>query len=282
MKVIVAKSAGFCWGVKRAVEQARKLAQQEQHAIYTDGSLIHNRQMMDQLRGENIMELRDPSLARDKVILIRAHGIPPDRYKMLESVTSRLVDMTCPDVASIQRLVAQRAREGFHIVVFGDPGHAEVEGLLGHAMGRGFVVSGPDDISRLPDSASLCVVSQSTQLPESYKKVADEIRCRFPSALVLDTICKSTKNRQNDLVGLAKIVEAIVVVGDPHSANTMRLVDLAKTLRPTFHIAVKEDLDEGELRRFNVVGLTAGASTPSFVLDAVRTALLELHGVEPA
>lgn len=184
--------------------------------------------------------------------------------------------MTCPDVARIQHLVSRRAEDGFYILVFGDPGHAEVEGLLGHAKGKGFVVSKPADIDKLPDIDPVCVVSQSTQLPLSYKEVADAIVRRFPSALVLDTICKSTKNRQNDLARMAKSVEAIVVVGDPHSANTMRLVDLAKTLKPTFQIATKEQMDQNELRRFKIVGLTAGASTPSFVLDAVRTALLDL------
>lgn len=296
MKVILAKSAGFCWGVKRAVDKARSLARENRGPIYADGPLIHNQQMMEQLRAEGVIEASDPqSIAsnrnksargeggsdsalrtRAEILLIRAHGIPPDRRAMLEKLPVTLVDVTCPDVARIQGLIKKYSQKGYHVIIFGDVGHAEVTGLLGYAGGRGHVVSQIQDIDSLPEIGPVCLVSQSTQFPSSYAKIIKAVRQRFPDVEVLDTICESTKNRQKELIEIAETVDAIVVVGGAHSANTIRLVELAKTLKPTSHIQTSDQLRPEQFRNFRTVGLTAGSSTPGFIIEDVKKTLEKL------
>lgn len=277
MEVVLAKSAGFCWGVNRAVEKARTLAARH-GTVYTDGPLIHNEQMMAQLRQAGVAETDHPESVGNHPILIRAHGIPPHRRRRLAGLPGGVIDATCPDVARIQGLIRRYARRGYEVIIFGDSGHAEVIGLLGFAEGHGHVVSRPADVDTIPDFSALCVVSQSTQFPHDYDAIATAVRARFPKAeiVVLDTICESTRNRQNELLAIAETVDAIVIVGGSHSANTLRLVELAKTVRPTFHIQTADQIDPAAWRGFRRVGLTAGASTPSFVIEQVRAALEKL------
>lgn len=272
MKVVLAESAGFCRGVRRAVDKARALVAQG-HSVYTDGPLIHNEQMMQKLHSEGIIVSQDPSSLADDDLIIRAHGIPPDRREMLRKTRARLVDATCPDVAKIQGLIRKHARSGYFIIVFGDKGHAEVTGLLGYTEGKGYVVNSTRDINNLPDISPICLVSQSTQFPLDYEEVANTIRARFPDTVVLDTICESTKNRQNELVNMAASVDAIVVVGGSHSANTVRLVELARTLKTTFHIQTAEQIKPELLRDYKIIGLTAGASTPKFIIEEIQQTL---------
>jgi (E)-4-hydroxy-3-methyl-but-2-enyl pyrophosphate reductase len=275
MHVIVAESAGFCRGVRRAVEKARLVAAGAT-PVYTDGPLIHNRQMMDRLRGEGVVECDDPACLAGGKLLIRAHGIPPARRHMLSQLPIELVDATCPDVARIQGLIRQHARRGCHVVVFGDPDHPEVVGLLGFAEERGHVVRDATEVDRLPAVTPVCLVAQSTQSPVAYREVEQAMRRRFRELTVLDTICASTKRRQDELAELAPRVDAFVVVGGTHSANTIRLVRLAQGMRPTFHIETAAELNADALKTFRTVGLTAGASTPAFVIEDVRHALADL------
>jgi len=276
MNVIVAKSAGFCWGVKRAVEKARRLAGASTGPVYSDGALIHNEEMLAELKAEGILETKDPSSLRDVTLVVRAHGISPERRAWLKQLPVSLADATCPDVARTQGLIRKHAARGYHTIIFGDPGHAEVVGLQGYAAERGHVVSHVAEVAKLPDMDSVCLVAQSTQLPDDYREIADAVIRRFPGALVFDTICEATKNRQAELMAIASQVEAIVVVGGKHSANTVRLVELARKLKPTFHVQTSSQLDESQLRQFKSVGLTAGASTPDFIIEAMKESLERL------
>jgi (E)-4-hydroxy-3-methyl-but-2-enyl pyrophosphate reductase len=270
MKVFLAETAGFCWGVQRAVEKARQLASGDQVPVYTDGPLIHNEEMMQALHRDGILETDTPERIGSHTLIIRAHGIPPSRRAELRSLPVRLVDATCPDVARIQGTIRKHARRGYAIVIFGDKGHAEVTGLLGHAEGHGYVVESIQDVGTLPAIENVCLVSQSTQFPFAFERIAKAIRKRFPRALVIDTICKSTRSRQSEVLRLAKRVEAFVVVGGAHSANTLRLVDLATSLHPTYHIQHSDQIDDEWFQGLQCVGLTAGASTPHFIIEAVR------------
>ncbi|GBL44098.1 4-hydroxy-3-methylbut-2-enyl diphosphate reductase [Verrucomicrobiota bacterium] len=232
MKVLRAKSAGFCWGVERAIDIAREYAQKGRHPVYTDGPLIHNRQMMEVLTGEGIREVGDyrsqdkltvtPATAAAAVMVVRAHGISPDRRQYLKSLGMEFRDATCPDVGIIAGKVRMHAKKGFRTVIFGDPQHPEVIGLLGYAEGQGHVISGPADIDALPDLGDkVCMVSQSTMFTDEFERLAAHLRTRFPSALIFDTICGATKDRQSDVVELRRQgCEAIVVIGGRHSANT--------------------------------------------------------------
>lgn len=282
MKVIRAKSAGFCWGVERAIQIAREEAQGGKRRVYTDGPLIHNKQMMDALGKEDVQEVGDYQSSQDldlkettekeSVVVVRAHGISPQRRDYLKGLGLPFRDGTCPDVGIIAGKVKSHAERGYDVVIFGDPQHPEVIGLLGYAAGRGHVVRNLDDIEKLPAfDGSVAMVSQSTMFTHEFKKLTARLGEIYPELVVFDTICGATKERQSDLVELVKEgAEAIVVIGGKHSANTRKLAKLASSHnRPTFHVETAEDLNPDELSSFSKVGVTAGASTPEFIIRSV-------------
>ncbi len=274
MRVIVAPSSGFCRGVKNAVTRAHECAALR-GPVYTDGPLIHNRQMMESLAKEGVLETEEPeSLAAGASLVIRAHGIAPERRAFLRSLPLELVDATCPDVARIQSQIRTHARQGMSVLIYGDHGHAEVVGLLGFAEGRGRVVSSLEEVAALPAlTGEVCLVAQSTQFPFAYAEIAAAVRQRFPNARVLDTICDATKNRQREIEQLEETCDVLVVVGGHHSANTLRLVELARTFKPTFHIETAAELRRENFAGCRCAGLTGGASTPDFLLDETRRTL---------
>lgn len=284
MRVIRAKSAGFCWGVERAIDIARDLASKGKHPVYTDGPLIHNRQMMDTLESEGVREVGDyqsktevaveEKSKDDAVMLVRAHGISPERRKYLKNLGLEFKDATCPDVGIIAGKIRLHAKKGFHTVIFGDPKHPEVIGLMGYTEGRGHAITSPQDIDALPplgDGEKVCMVSQSTMFTHEFSFLADHLRKKYPKLQVFDTICGATKERQTDLVKLVNDgAEAIVVIGGHHSANTCKLALLAKNHNlPTYHIETAEEINPEEFTKYQAVGVTAGASTPDFIIDGV-------------
>ena len=282
MKVIRAKSAGFCWGVERAIQVAREEAQGGRRTVYTDGPLIHNSQMMDALGKEDIREVGDYQSTSDldlpkeeekeSVVVVRAHGISPQRRKYLKDLGLPFRDGTCPDVGIIAGKIKSHAEKGFSVVIFGDPKHPEVTGLLGYADGNGYVISSESDLERLPDFESgVVMVSQSTMFTHEFKNLSEILRQKYPELVILDTICGATKERQSDLVQLVEQgADAIVVIGGKHSANTRKLAKLASSYnKPTFHIETAEDLELGSFVDFSCVGVTAGASTPEFIIRSV-------------
>jgi (E)-4-hydroxy-3-methyl-but-2-enyl pyrophosphate reductase len=282
MKVIRAKSAGFCWGVERAIQIAREEAQGGARRVYTDGPLIHNKQMMDALSQEDVREVGDYQSKeqlnleepeeKDAVVVVRAHGISPQRRDYLKGLGLPFRDGTCPDVGIIAGKVKSHAEKGYSVVIFGDPAHPEVIGLMGYAQGKGHVVHSMDDLQKLPDlGGQVAMVSQSTMFTHEFKSLTEELSRRYPGLVVFDTICGATKERQSDLVELVRDgAEAIVVIGGKHSANTRKLAKLATSHnRPTFHVETAEDLDFAELQKFSTVGVTAGASTPEFIIRSV-------------
>ena len=279
MEVIRAKSAGFCWGVRRAVDAAASFAGEAAGApVWTDGPLIHNSREVARLSSLGVRTCSDPAaLAPGSRLLVRAHGIPPARRAWLESLPLELRDATCPKVTFIQRLCAKAAEEGRMVLILGDPDHAEVVGLLGHAGARGRVVTGPADIAALPDPGGpVALFSQSTQEPALFEATADAVRARWPDALVRNTVCDATRARQGELAALAEACGAIVVVGSPESANTQRLAALAARLRPTVVVDCADALDPAAFAGIPVVGLTAGASTPDDLIAEVEARLKAL------
>ena len=282
MKVIRAKSAGFCWGVERAIQIAREEAQGGKRRVYTDGPLIHNRQMMNALSKEDVREVGDyqskeeldleETEEKESVVVVRAHGISPQRRDYLKGLGLPFRDGTCPDVGIIAGKVKSHAEKGYRVVIFGDPDHPEVIGLMGYAQGSGHVVHSAEDLKNLPDlGEKVAMVSQSTMFTHEFKALTSQLADKYPSLIVFDTICGATKERQSDLVELVKEgADAIVVIGGKHSANTRKLAKLASSYdRPTFHVETAEDLDSEMLKEFSTVGVTAGASTPEFIIRSV-------------
>jgi (E)-4-hydroxy-3-methyl-but-2-enyl pyrophosphate reductase len=292
MKVIRAKSAGFCWGVERAIDIARDFATKGRHPVYTDGPLIHNSQMMDRLQAEGIREVGDYQSSsnltinatddQNAVLVVRAHGISPERRKYLKSIGIDFKDATCPDVGIVAGKIRLHAKKGYSTVIFGDEKHPEVIGLMGYTEGKGYPVRTTEDIDALPDLGDKVVmVSQTTMFTDEFNRLADHLKQRFPSLLVFDTICGATKDRQGDIAVLFEQgVQAFVVIGGHHSANTCKLAMLArKTNLPTYHIETMKEIDAEEMAQYEKVGVTAGASTPEFLINEVCNQLAAIDHV---
>ncbi|MFW5882756.1 MAG: 4-hydroxy-3-methylbut-2-enyl diphosphate reductase [Verrucomicrobiota bacterium] len=295
MKVIRADSAGFCWGVERAIDIARKFAEGGKTPVFTDGPLIHNRQMMERLHNERIREVGDyqsqsaiefaPEEKQEAVMVVRAHGISPERRKYLKSLGLKFRDATCPDVGFIAGKIRRHASKGYSTVIFGDPKHPEAIGLMGYTDGRGYVVQSTEDIDALPDlGENVIFVSQSTMFTHEFEELALYLRNRYEKLIVIDTICQATKDRQGDIPKLIEQgAEAIVVIGGHHSANTKKLAKLAQSHgQPTYHIETADEIDPTEFAQYGTVGVTAGASTPRFLIDAVCEKLKNLDLAEAA
>lgn len=282
MKIIRARSAGFCWGVERAIKIARSFADGGKRAVYSDGPLIHNRQMMKLLEKEGIREVGDyqskgelsigSGSSPDGVLVVRAHGVSPERRDYLKSLGLEFRDATCPDVGIVAGKIRMHARAGFSTVIFGDKDHPEVIGLMGYSEGRGYSVQSRADVDALPPLGDkVCLVSQTTMFTEDFAAIAAYLKGKYPQLVVIDTICGATKSRQNDIASLVSGgAQAVLVIGGLHSANTCKLADLARrTGLPTYHIETAEGLDLSLLAGMETVGVTAGASTPEFLIDEV-------------
>jgi len=281
MGIRLAKTAGFCWGVRRAVNLSLRLAHERAGHIFTFGPLIHNRQALGLLRTKGIDQLpEDGNGLAPGPVLIRAHGVAPQVKQQLVERGFEVLDATCPHVARTQRIVGQQAGQGCHVIIVGDRGHAEVEGLLGYADGRGLVVEQPEDVAALPaDLGKVCVVAQTTQGGDRFERCIEAIRARFPDIVVFNTRCNDTNHRQGELFELASQVEAIIVVGGRGSANTNRLAELAREKGvPTWHIETAEELPLDALERFEEIGVTAGASTPHWIIEQVVDRLRAMQG----
>ena len=270
--VIVAKSAGFCPGVKRAIDKVLELEAAGKKPIYTIGPLIHNKQVTDMLAAKQISSINHPQEAADKtgVLVIRAHGITPQFQQEVTSCGMEVVDATCPLVKRAHDVISKYAQEGYSTVIVGDGGHAEVIGLLGYTQGKGVVVSGPEEARKLPAFDKVNVVSQTTQKESVFYETAEIIKAKAAVCQISNTVCQPTKDRQKETVELAKNADLVIVVGGKHSANTARLALLCQGLAPrVLHIETEAELQPEQVLRPQKIFITAGASTPNWVIDKV-------------
>ena len=268
----IAKTAGFCKGVKRAVEKVLSIAKKSASQTVTLGPIIHNPQVLDQLKTLGIESIENVSDAKNKNVVIRAHGIPPDLRNELKCARATICDATCPDVAKVQGLVKKYTKQGYTTIIIGDKGHAEVIGLHGFSQGKGFIVSSEDEIDSLPDLKKIAVVAQTTQQIDKFNLICSKIKKRFGEAncIVHDTICPATTERQDEVIQIAKEVDLMIVIGGKNSANTARLAELAKeTGTETLHIETDFELEKINLKNYDKIGITAGASTPNWMIKQV-------------
>ncbi|MBN1903051.1 4-hydroxy-3-methylbut-2-enyl diphosphate reductase [Candidatus Sumerlaeota bacterium] len=279
MTIILARTAGFCYGVRRAVTLALSQAQKEEGRLATIGPLVHNQQAIDLLESRNISIINDPDeLRKEDRVLIRAHGIIPSLRKEIQEKCSEICDATCPHVTSTQRIVERHAEKGYACLIVGDRGHAEVAGLVGYSSGKGMVIESEKDIEHVPQNEKICVVAQTTQNVEFYKEITNLIREKFPDALIFDTICRATAQRQEELAEIAGKSDVVVIVGGKKSANTRRLVEIAKSMgKRTYHVETAQDLNLDEINPRDVIGVTAGASTPHWVIRNVVETLADFQ-----
>ncbi len=257
-------------GVKKAMNMALEASESSVDQTYTLGPLVHNNDAVNMLKKKNVYPATEPDALKGEKVFIRAHGVPPTVKDDLEKRGNSVIDATCPYVKRVQNITREYAEQGYNIVISGDPGHAEVEGLLGYCPGKGYVVTGASGVRDLPDFEKICVIAQTTQSKENFTELIEALKKRYDEVVVKNTICGATTVRQKEVLKLAEIVDFVVVVGGKHSANTKRLEELSLSLgTPTILIENASQLDEENIRRYSHVGVTAGASTPSWVIDDV-------------
>jgi len=268
--VRVAKSAGFCPGVKKAIDKVLALEAAGKKPIYTLGPLIHNRQVIDNLAAKGITSIDSLSEVKNKnaVLVIRAHGVTPQFRRELEQSGMELSDATCPLVKHAQNIIEKYAAQGYDTVIIGDVGHAEVIGLLGYADGRGHVVSDASEAAGLPPFKKVNIVSQTTQQERVFNEAAQVITAKAETSVVSNTICHPTRQRQSETIELAQNSDLVIVVGDKHSANTARLAEVCRELSPqVLFVEDESELAGIDLKTPKNILITAGASTPSWVIE---------------
>ena len=280
MEIKLAKTAGFCMGVRRAVDIVLEIARHENgRRIYTYGPLIHNPQTIELLksRGINPVDSVDEIADRKNAILIiRAHGIAPAERKKIKESSIKIIDATCPKVGYVQAIIKKHTALGYTVVIVGDKEHPEVDGLLGYTDGRGITIGNTEDVKKMPPLIKVCVVAQTTQDSEDYKNIVDKIKDLYPQAIVFNTICSSTKQRQEEVIAMSREMDAMFVVGGKNSANSRRLADLAtKQNTPTFHIETATEIGNISLDSYDHIGISAGASTPNWIIDSVLDRIAE-------
>jgi (E)-4-hydroxy-3-methyl-but-2-enyl pyrophosphate reductase len=270
LKVKQAKTAGFCMGVRRALERVLGEAYKDPGPIFTYGPLIHNEQVMNLLASKGVQVAKTVSTLKHGTIIIRAHGIPPQERKLLKASGLKIIDATCPRVARVQALIRYHTHKGYLAVIVGEPDHPEVIGLKGHGNGNAIVISTAEEVPLVPEAEKILVVAQTTQEKQTYERIVETIKKRFPEALVFNTICGATESRQEEVRALAAHVDGIVVVGGFHSGNTRRLAQVASsTGLPVFHVETDQQLDREKLSAMEIIGVTAGASTPNWMINKV-------------
>jgi len=273
LEIIVARHAGFCMGVRRALNFCLNASDDSvsPRPIHTLGPLIHNRQVLDtlELKGVGKMD-EDQPITDTGTVVIRAHGVSPERLETVRSVSKKVIDATCPHVSKVQEIVKRFSARGYTCIIVGDPGHAEVEGVMSYAGGSGIVVSNFEDAKKLKRMKKAVVVAQTTQSEAAFAGISSLIEKKCEECEVFDTICRATQSRQNEAIEISREVEAMVVVGGYDSANTRRLAGVcAETGASVFHVETERELPVDDILRFRRVGITAGASTPNWMIQRV-------------
>ena len=287
MEVILADKAGFCFGVQRAINTAFKAAGTGK--VYCFGPLIHNPQEVARLREAGIETVEDFSpLKPGDSLIIRSHGVPPDVLARAKAHGLTIIDLTCPFVAKAQQHAQLLKNEGYQVVVVGERKHPEVQSILGYAGDNAMVIEAPDEMEGMQFQGRIGVVAQTTQSYGNFSETVLRLLRLSKELKVFNTICSSTKERQDAARVLASRVDVMIVVGGRNSANTSRLVSLCREAgRPTYHVEVVDEIRPEWFAGARTVGVTAGASTPGWVIEAVVARLqaedldVQRHRQEP-
>lgn len=271
MKVKIAKEAGFCFGVKRAMKMAWDELELNSD-IYALGPLIHNRQAVQKYEDKGLITVDTiDSIPNNESVIIRSHGVSKDIYDRANFSNLNIIDTTCPFVKKIHNIVKEFYEEGFKIIIIGDKNHPEIIGINGWCENSALIIKSVDDLINLnlDNNNKYCVVAQTTLNLELYNQIVDILSKELDNIQFNNTICSATKTRQQAAKELSVDVDCMIVIGGKHSSNTQKLVNICKEQVPTFSIETKEDLDIDKLSKFNIIGVTAGASTPNWIIEDV-------------
>jgi (E)-4-hydroxy-3-methyl-but-2-enyl pyrophosphate reductase len=278
MEILLAESLGFCMGVKRAVDLAYRAVEKSDGArVVTLGPLIHNTQETQRLASDGIGMVDEGELPDEGLVVIRAHGVAPASYEELRSRGLKVMDGTCPYVHYSQRKAVELRNEGYSVVIAGDRNHPEIRGILGHIDGDAFVVKSVDEVRELPPLDRVGTIAQTTLSPEKYKAIATALGESAREVKVCETICDATEENQAAVRELASEVELVFVIGGRHSANSNKLVEMALLGgAKAALIETPEEIIPGDLVGLAKVGVTAGASTPDWMIQRIVERLQEI------
>ena len=267
MQIRVAKSLGFCFGVKRAIEIA-----EENSGSVTIGPLIHNRAEIDRLEKNFFVKVADDynAITPNSKAVIRTHGIQREKRAKLEAKGVKLIDATCPFVTKPQKIVQQMSGEGYDVVIFGDRSHPEIKGVLSYGNDRTYVAECLEELKQLPLSQNIAVVSQTTRKPDDFSKLVNYLVGHYKEVRVFNTICNATFENQDAARDLSKEVDMMLVIGGKHSSNTKQLLNICLQECPSSYLVESsEDLKKEWFKNKQVCGISAGASTPDWIIDNI-------------
>ena len=275
VKITIAKSAGFCFGVKRAIDLAQDIASKNSD-VYTFGPLIHNPQEVARLEKENIKVVEDYSKIEKGVLVLRTHGIPLDIYENLSKKENiKIVDAACPFVKKAQDIIKELSKDSEQIVIVGEKKHPEVVALVSYGKGKCLVVEDKDDVKNVKKTDIIYIVSQTTQSPKKFEEIVNEIS-KISQVKVFNTICRATFDRQSAAAKLAKEVNVMIVIGGKNSGNTTRLYQICSNITKTYHIEDVDEIEPAWFDKVESVGITAGASTPDWIIENIKRRIKEI------
>ena len=271
MKIIRAENAGFCFGVKRAMKMAFAAAENSVRPIYSLGPLIHNPQQVEYLTQQGVHVVSDlNSLNFGDTLIIRSHGTSPAVLDAAQAKGLMVMDATCPFVVKAQKLAQRLSAEGYQVIVVGEGEHPEVVGIMGFAGDGARVIEKASDVAELPVKSRVGAIAQTTQSLGNFREVVGALIEESDELRVFNTICHATTRRQESALDIAREVDMMIVIGGHNSANTTRLASLcAQSGVPTHHIETADQLEESWLQGIATVGVTAGASTPEWIIEDV-------------
>ncbi len=277
MGVILAKSAGFCFGVKRAVDKVYEEAEKNQVPVYTYGPIIHNEEVVNDLEKRGVHAILDTSELKDLqkgIVVIRSHGVEKGVYDTIKSEGFTVVDATCPFVLKIHRIVEEYSKKDYHIIIIGNDSHPEVEGIKGWSdPAKTTVLQTREEAEKLNFQIGEkgCIVSQTTFNYNKFQELVEIIQKKGYDIVVLNTICNATEERQTEAAEIASEVDTMIVIGGRHSSNTQKLFEICKKeCENTYYIQTLDDLDMSVFQSIDNVGITAGASTPNKIIEEVQ------------
>jgi 4-hydroxy-3-methylbut-2-enyl diphosphate reductase len=270
MEILVARSAGFCFGVKRAINIATEYAQGAEGEIYTYGPIIHNPQVVKELEASRIYTRGKLEELEGGTVIIRSHGAKMEDFTLAGDRGLKIVDATCPFVKKAQKIVSLLSKEGYFVIVAGEKNHPEVKGLLSYGGSEIMVAASAEELKDMPHKKRIGIVAQTTLSVEKLREVTSFCLTRASEVKVFNTICDATKIRQQESTEIARRVELMLVVGGRNSANTNRLADLCRAIRPnTRHIEIAAEIIAEWFEGVKRVGVAGGASTPSWLIEEV-------------
>ena len=279
MELIIANTAGFCFGVNNAVNIVFDLASKSNKKIYTLGPIIHNEQVVDKLTQYGVTAINSPEEAEgDAKVIIRAHGVGPDTLKQLRERGLEIVNASCPYVEKIQKLASQKYKEGYQIVIIGDKQHPEIIGINGWCDNTAYIIDCEEEVNSLPEiEKNICVVAQTTFIRDKWEKIIKSLNKRFENVIKFDTICNATDLRQVEAEKISKEVDMVLVIGGQNSSNTNKLYEICKKkCERTYKIQTASDIPPVDIKKIKKIGITAGASTPDWVIKEVIHKMSEL------